>query len=67
MVDRIRRDAEGLSAERLVDRCLDEMGAFSVSDETRDTLVRFAEDDRGGDNVANLLRLSASTREFQLA
>ena len=68
MIDNIRRDGiEGLSSERLVDRCLDEMGALSVSDETRDTLVSFAEDERGRPNVEQLLRLSASTREFQLA
>ena len=68
MIDNIRRDGiEDLSSERLVDRCLDEMGALSVSDETRDTLVSFAEDERGRPNVEQLLRLSASTREFQLA
>ena len=32
-----------------------------------DQFRRFAEDDPGRENVANLLRLSASTREFQLA
>ena len=68
MIDNIRRDGmEALSPESLVDRCLDEMGALSVSDETRDTLVSFAEDERGRPNVEQLLRLSASTREFQLA
>ena len=68
MIDRIcREDTNRLSPENLVDRCLDEMGAFSVSDKTRDTLVRFAEGDRDRRSVAHLLRLSASTREFQLA
>jgi hypothetical protein len=43
------------------------MGAISVSDETHNVLVQFAED--GGNSrqsVEQLLRLAASTREFQL-
>ena len=68
MIDRIfQGDTDQLSSEQLVDRCLDEMGAFSVTDETRDTLVRFIEGDHARQSVENLLRLSASTREFQLA
>ena len=68
MIDRIcQGDTERLSSEYLVDRCLDEMGAFSVSDETREALVRFAEGEHARQNVEQLLRLSASTREFQLA
>ena len=68
MIDRICEvDTERLSSERLVDRCLDEMGAFSVADETRDALVRFAEGNHARQNVEHLLRLSASTKEFQLA
>ena len=68
MIDRICREDTGrLSSEALVDRCLDEMGAFTVSDETRDTLVHFAGNERGRESVAHLLRLSASTQEFQLA
>ena len=68
MIDKICEvDTERLSSEHLVDRCLDEMGAFSVADDTRDALVRFAEGDRAHQNVESLLRLSASTKEFQLA
>ena len=68
MIDRIfRDDVTGLSSEQLVDRCLDEMGALAVDDETMDVLIRFIEADRSRENVENLLRLSASTREFQLA
>ena len=68
IIDRIFRDGvDDLSSEQLVDRCLDEMGAFSVGDETRDILIRFIEADHSRENVENLLRLSASTREFQLA
>ena len=44
------------------------MGAISVLDETRDELVRFAEEDcHSRQNVEQVLRLTASTREFQLA
>ena len=68
MIDRIfQGDTDQLSSEQLVDRCLDEMGAFSVTDETHDTLVRFIEGDHARQSVEHLLRLSASTREFQLA
>ena len=68
MVDRICAvTTDRSSPERLVDRCLDEMGAISVSDETRHALVQVAE--RGIDrrNVEHLLRLSAASREFQMA
>ena len=68
IVDRIvQRDPERLSSEELVDLCLDELGAFTVSDETRDTLVQFTEGGHARQKVEHLLRLSASTREFQLA
>ena len=68
MIDRIcRDDANELSSEQIVDRCLDEMGAFSVDDETRDVLIRFMEAGHSRENVENLLRLSASTRQFQMA
>ena len=68
MIDSICGDGfDGLSAEQLVDRCLDELGAFTVDDETRDVLIRYIAADHSRENVENLLRLSASTREFQLA
>ena len=68
MVDKIcRGGAERLSSELLVDRCLDELGAFSVSDGTRDALMKFVEGGPVRENVEHLLRLSASTKEFQLA
>ena len=67
MVDRISEDSDQLTTQQLVDRCLDELGAFSVSDGTRDTLVRFAEGGQARQEFEHLLRLSASTKEFQLA
>ena len=59
---------DSLSPERLVDLCLDQLGAISVSNETRRALVRFAEKgSNAGQNTEQTLRLTASAREFQLA
>jgi uncharacterized protein (DUF1800 family) len=68
-----------MTPEQLVDRCLDLVGPLSVHDDTRAALVEFAamdgvlhlKDHRTGDpseqRVGNMLRMIASTREFQLA
>ena len=68
-----------LTPEALVDRCLDLLGPLPVSDETRDVLVRFAaglgdtsikgheSGDAAAQRIGNLLRMAASTREYQLA
>jgi hypothetical protein len=78
MIERIMADSGSVMlAERLVDGCLDQMGAISVSPQTRSTLVDFAS--RGGDldlstpeaqqqaqqRVAETLQLVAATHEFQ--
>ena len=79
IIDRLAAEDHVLSPEDLVDRCLDSVGLTSVSDDTLAALVEFA--GREGDidltnrqqgddkeqRVGNLLRLVASTREFQLA
>jgi len=80
IIDRLARENNGeLTPEQLVDRCLDLAGPIEVSDSSRSTLVEYAKrqgdlDLRGhqaGDEaeqrVGNMLRLVASTREFQLA
>ena len=80
IIDRIANAARGpLTPQELVERCLDLVGPIAVSESTRSTLVEFARrqgdlDLRGhqpGDaaeqRVGDLLRLVASTREFQLA
>jgi hypothetical protein len=69
IVDRIAGSAdESLTPEQYVDLCLDQLGALSVSNETRDVLVRFAERvGRSREGVAQTLRLAASTKEFQQA
>ena len=80
MIGSIMAESAGvISAERLVDGCLDHMGAISLSQETRSVLVKFAS--RGGDldlstpeaqqrarqRVAETLQLVAATHEFQRA
>ena len=50
----------------MVSRCLEQMGALSVSSDTREALLGIAEQD--GDerqNVAQMLRLTAASKEFQ--
>jgi len=72
--------AEGgvLSPENLVDRCLESQGPISVSEKTRATLVQYAAQhgdlnltghkprDEGEKRVGEMLRMVASTKEFQL-
>lgn len=80
IIDRVAAAPGGvLTPEQLVEQCLEVMGLLSVDAETRETLVAFTAEDgpldltghQPGDaaeqRVANLLRLIASTREFQLA
>ena len=46
--------------------CLDHLGAISVSDDTRRILLSAAADDGSPqDKIANTLRLTAATHEFQ--
>ena len=62
----------------LVDRCLDEIGMMSVSDETRASLVNYASadgeiiagpevDPETEQRVSQLLQIIAATHEFQRA
>ena len=72
-------DGGTLSPKQLVDRCLDVLGPIPVSDDTLASLVEFAAKsgqvhlkghkpgDEAEQHVGNMLRLVASTREFQLA
>ena len=57
------------SPEGLVQRCLDEMGAISVSDDTREALVQYAQsadiDVQSGDGVGELMEMVAATPDFQ--
>jgi hypothetical protein len=80
IIDRLAAENPGpLTPEQLVDQCLDLMGPLSVDDETHAALVEYAAMDgelhlkahQPGDpseqRVGNMLRMIASTREFQLA
>ena len=68
MIDGVMADEYATSPARIVDTCLDQLGVIEVSDETREVLERFAEqtgEERTRDKVANLLRLTTATQEFQ--
>lgn len=71
MTDRSLADAEGVaSPERLVQGCLDQLGAIEVSEPTRAVLLTHAENlnsSSDGDEhaIGEMLRLVASTPEFQ--
>ncbi|MCH8184761.1 MAG: DUF1800 domain-containing protein [Chloroflexi bacterium] len=81
LIDRLAsaQDGDLLSPESLVDRCLDLLGPLEASEDTRASLVEYAsrlgdidlkDRERNGEaeqRVSNMLRLVASTREFQLA
>ena len=81
IIDRLEANSERgvLIPSDLADGCLDLLGPIDVSDETRSVLVDYAtrdgdldlNDHRPGDEaerrVANMLRLVAATREYQLA
>ena len=68
IIDGVMADEYATSPARIVDTCLDQLGVIEVSDETREVLERFAEqtgEERTRDKVANLLRLTTATQEFQ--
>ena len=76
MTERIlAADGDVVSPEQLVDRCLDQMGAMQVTEETRSTLLEFAStlgdvrvrEEEAQGKVAQMLKVAAATREFQLA
>ncbi len=76
IVDRLARDGgTAQSAADVVDGCLDLMGPLQVEDSTREAIVEFAsqfgdfdlEADESVEAVANVIRLIASSKEYQLA
>ena len=81
IIDRLAAENDGvLTPEQLVDHCLDLLGPVAVEDDTREALVDFAAAGGGALNlsghqagdaaeqrVSNVLRIIASTREYQLA
>ena len=79
IIERLANEGGVLTPDALVERCLDLVGPIPVADETRNALVEFAslqgdldlrshvEGDESERRVGNVLRLIASTREYQLA
>ena len=76
LVDRLARDGgTAQSAADVVDGCLDLMGPLQVEDSTREAIVEFAsqfgdmdlEAEGSVEAVANVMRLIASSKEYQLA
>ena len=79
MIERVATNGgSSIGPAELVDRCLDEIGMVSVSDDTRASLVDYAADagelaadpelsDENRERVAQLLQMIAATHEFQRA
>ena len=69
IVNTLIKDGAGLlSSEETVSNCLDQLGFLEVSNETRDVLVRYAEEVVDPvSKITGLLRLLTTSREFQLA
>ena len=79
IIDRLADEGSVLTPDGLVGRCLDLVGPIPVAEETRLALVEFAglkgdldlrahvEGDESERRVGDVLRLIASTREYQLA
>ena len=69
VIDRVSSQETAITAEALVDRCLDQMGPLEVSDVTRGELMEHARSEEGeadlGRRVAAMLALIAATREYQ--
>jgi hypothetical protein len=71
MIGRISDElSETTSPERLVDACLEEVGALAVDEGTRRTLVNFSAQGSAGGNtdrqhIADVLQMVAATQEFQ--
>ena len=80
IIHRVTAAQKDLSdSEKLVDSCLDFMGPIQVEADTREGLIEFAEsqgvvrtedgypDQSGSTQIARLIGMIASTREYQLA
>ena len=76
IADRLARDGgRHQSPEQVVDGCLDLMGPLAVEEDTRDAIIGFAaqfgdvdmDDEDSAQAVANVMRLIASSKEYQLA
>jgi hypothetical protein len=75
IVEHLRAEGATLTPERLVDGCLEQLGAYQLSDETRGELVDLARGDgnvdTGADNfttrVTQMLQSIVATTEYLFA
>ena len=68
MIDGIMAKSADPTPNDLIDLCIERLGFISISDETRDVLLRVAQEGKHSpDKVAQVLRLAATTHEFQRA
>ena len=76
IVDLIKNEADSMSAEDLVDRCLYYSGSLEVSEDTRKSLVdsepatggiKFAVDKNADERIKDIVRLIVSTVDYQFA
>jgi uncharacterized protein (DUF1800 family) len=75
IIDRLRAEGPTLSPERLVDGCLEQLGAYELAEETRHELVTLARSEgeiqTGADNfstrVAQMLQSIVATTEYLFA
>jgi hypothetical protein len=75
IINRLSSEGRTISPERLVDRCLDMLGAYEMPQETRSELIEHAQEGgvpRTGTEdfarrVGQVLQLIVSTQEYQFA
>ncbi len=68
MTESILAALDDPTPSELVDLCLEQLGVISVSDETRDVLLRAASTgEHSSEKVSMMLRLAATTHDFQRA
>ena len=69
MIDAVMAQNPAPSPDELIDMCLDQLGVISISNETREAILRVAEQGASSqeDKVAQVLRLAGATHDFQRA
>ena len=75
IINRLGSEGTSMSPERLVDRCLDMLGAYELAEETRSKLVAHAQGrdelrtgtDDFARRVGQILQLIVATQEYQFA
>jgi hypothetical protein len=73
IIQRFQGEGPTISAERLVDGCLEMLGCYNLMDETRSLLLNHAQTaatlststEEFGQSVGQMLQLIVSTQEYQ--